>query len=360
MANDVFANGREISCKAADGKSVAAFPDVCFTPPQTPGTPPGVPIPYPNTAFAKDTTAGSKKVKISRKEVMLKNKSHFKKSTGNEAGNTPKKGIVTSKTKGKVYFTSWSMDVKFEGKNVVRHMDMTTHNHGSAITNTGPWPHVDAAAFGKLDSCAGDKKAMKDACKGKKRCPGMLSVPVSEQIAKHGTSVAGAKSEKVADGSDCVKKSRCYLRPYEANKKEDGCCPGQTPHHVPPKACFQKSDGSYKKGYSMGKALCVCLEGANQHTGSHGKNHAAIEWLADTKDISPGAIVPTTEYNSLCAATISAQFGCDAKCIEDQLNGSTKKVKNVEHVDTNSSAKVSAADKRKVLSRAKSKQSRAK
>ncbi|MBV2091711.1 MAG: DUF4150 domain-containing protein, partial [Candidatus Thiodiazotropha sp. (ex Ctena orbiculata)] len=52
MANDVYANGRELSCKKADGKSICSFPDVCFTPPQTPATPPGVPIPYPNTGMA--------------------------------------------------------------------------------------------------------------------------------------------------------------------------------------------------------------------------------------------------------------------------------------------------------------------
>jgi hypothetical protein len=66
MGNDVFANGREVSCKAADGKSICAFPDVCFTPPENPATPPGVPIPYPNTGMAKDTTSGSKKVKVTQ------------------------------------------------------------------------------------------------------------------------------------------------------------------------------------------------------------------------------------------------------------------------------------------------------
>lgn len=136
MGNDVFANGREVACKAADGKAIAAFPDVAFTPPQTPATPPGVPIPYPNTGFARDTTKGSKKVRISGKEVMLKNKSHFKKSTGDEAGCAPKKGVITSKITGKVYFNAWSMDVKVEGKNVVRHLDLTTHNHGSFPGNS--------------------------------------------------------------------------------------------------------------------------------------------------------------------------------------------------------------------------------
>jgi len=143
MANDVFANGREVSCKAASGKTICAFPDVCFTPPQTPATPPGVPIPYPNTAMASDTTSGSKKVKVSGKEVMLKNKSYFKKSMGDEAGCAPLKGVITHKNRGKVYFNMWSMDVKFEGENVVRHLDLTTHNHASQVGQTPPLPYQD-------------------------------------------------------------------------------------------------------------------------------------------------------------------------------------------------------------------------
>lgn len=157
MSNNVFANGREVSCKKADGKTICEFPDVCFTPPENPATPPGVPVPYPNTAFGKDTTSGSKTVKISGQEVMLKNKSYFKKSTGDEAGSAAKKGIISSTNKGKAYFISWSMDVKFEGKNVVRHLDMTTNNHASPMaTGAAPGSHVDKAAAAK---------ALKDACK---------------------------------------------------------------------------------------------------------------------------------------------------------------------------------------------------
>lgn len=145
MANDVFANGREISCKAAEGKSIAAFPDVCLTPP----TPPAgfIPVPYPNTGFATDTSDGSRTVKISGKEVMLKNKSYFKKSTGDEAAtrSTPM-GVMTHTITGKVYFTSWSMDVKFEGESVVRMGDLTTHNHMSTPGNSPPWPYVDTVA----------------------------------------------------------------------------------------------------------------------------------------------------------------------------------------------------------------------
>ncbi|MGB1010249.1 MAG: PAAR-like domain-containing protein, partial [Thiolinea sp.] len=70
MANEVFANAREISCKSGDGKSICEFPDVCMTPPVTGLNPSGVPIPYPNTAFSKDTTNGTRTVKIDKKEVM--------------------------------------------------------------------------------------------------------------------------------------------------------------------------------------------------------------------------------------------------------------------------------------------------
>ena len=131
MSNQVYANSMEVSCKQAAGKSICAFPDVCMTPPQTPGTPPGVPIPYPNTGLASDCTSGSTSVQISGQEVMLKNKSYFKRSSGDEAGSAPMKGVITHKNMGKVYFAKWSMDVLIEGENVVRSLDLTTHNHAS-------------------------------------------------------------------------------------------------------------------------------------------------------------------------------------------------------------------------------------
>ena len=146
MGNNVFANGREISCKAAAGKTICAMPDVCFTPPENPATPPGVPVPYPNTGMASDTTGGSKNVKISNKEVGLKNKSCFKKSIGDEAGNAAKKGVITSKNRGKVFFESWSIDVKIEGMNAVRHLDLTTNNHASTPGDTPPWIYQDGLA----------------------------------------------------------------------------------------------------------------------------------------------------------------------------------------------------------------------
>ncbi len=93
----VFANGMEISGKSVQAQTIAAFPDVCMTPPENPATPPGVPVPYPNFAMASDTEKGTGKVKIKDKEVNLKNKSDMKRTSGDEAGCAAKKGVITSK-----------------------------------------------------------------------------------------------------------------------------------------------------------------------------------------------------------------------------------------------------------------------
>jgi hypothetical protein len=140
MSKEVYANGMEISAKNDDNKSICAMPDVCLSPPSPPAGP--VPIPYPNTAQASDTTDGSKTVLIGGSEVGLKNSSCYKKSTGDEAATKSLgMGVVTHTIQGKMKHAAWSFDVKIEGENAIRHMDLTTHNHmntqnsGSTILN---------------------------------------------------------------------------------------------------------------------------------------------------------------------------------------------------------------------------------
>jgi hypothetical protein len=128
VSKNVFANGMEVSAKNDDNKSIAAMPDTCLSPPSPPAGP--VPLPYPNTAMASDTSDGSKTVKIGGGEVGLKNVSNYKKSTGDEAATkTLGMGVVSHNIQGPMKHAAWSMDVKFEGKNAIRHMDLTTHNH---------------------------------------------------------------------------------------------------------------------------------------------------------------------------------------------------------------------------------------
>lgn len=127
MSCHVFANGNLIACKVASGKTVAATPDVCLSPPAPPAGPP--PLPYPSMATASDMADGSSSVLIKDEPVMLKDKSYFSKCNGDEAATKSfGMGVVSHQIQGKVNFVSWSMDVKFEGKNVPRHLDRTAHN----------------------------------------------------------------------------------------------------------------------------------------------------------------------------------------------------------------------------------------
>lgn len=137
MPVNVFANSQEIACKSADGKAPAAFPDTCLSPPPPPAGP--IPIPYPNTASASDTSDGSTTVKICGAEVMLKDQSVFKSSMGNEAATKAQgMGVVTHTIQGEASFVAWSFDVKIEGANVPRNLDIMIHNEQSSPPNTPP------------------------------------------------------------------------------------------------------------------------------------------------------------------------------------------------------------------------------
>lgn len=128
--SEVYANGMEVSAKKDANKSICAMPDVCLSPPSPPAGP--IPIPYPNTATASDTNEGSKTVKIGGDQIGLKNKSSYKKSSGDEAATKSfGMGIVSHNIQGPMKHAAWSMDVKVEGENVIRHMDLTTHNHSN-------------------------------------------------------------------------------------------------------------------------------------------------------------------------------------------------------------------------------------
>lgn len=133
MPVTVAVNKLSVVHKASTGVS-PAFPDVCKTP--APPSPSPVPIPYPNIAMSTDTAKGTKKVKVDKQSVALKD-SNFSMSTGDEAG-TAGGGVISSKTKGKAEFVSFSFDVKFEGKNVPRAFDLMLHND----KNTPPAPVI--------------------------------------------------------------------------------------------------------------------------------------------------------------------------------------------------------------------------
>ncbi len=315
MANEVYANGREIACKAGAGKTICAMPDVCFTPPENPATPPGVPVPYPNTGFASDTTEGSKTVQISGKEIMLKNKSYFKKSTGDEAGCAAKKGAVNSKNTGKVYFIKWSMDVKFEGKNVDRHLDLTTNNHASPMANEGaPWAFIDSVAKAVPGS-----KCKDDAEKVKKDCqePGG-SRPVVVKTSEDNDQVQRECSE------DCKKAMQCVLVPK--GKDKAACCqPGNTGHHMIEKHWVSGNSAFTAKQQSYSKAPCVCVEGGRTEK-THGIMHGIQGVYEDS--FRPGKVNhgKTWDYAKGKKASLRAHDiafpnkNCTSGCLGEQID----------------------------------------
>src|SRR5215813_1937052 len=109
MADNVYANGRSVLHKGSCGKSIAAFPDTCLCPPPSPAGP--IPIPLPNTAMASDIKGCAKSVEIDGNPTGHK-ESFLSTSTGNEVSKPTGGGIITHTTKGKVYFKSFSFDVK--------------------------------------------------------------------------------------------------------------------------------------------------------------------------------------------------------------------------------------------------------
>lgn len=128
--SNVFANGRKIAHQGDGVQQVCPVPDVCKTP--SPGGP--VPVPYVNVALNSDLADGSKDVDIEGSSVALSD-SNLKISSGDEAGSAGG-GITSSKIKGKLTWGDSSPDVLFDGKGVIRFMDVTQHNGNSSNTFT--------------------------------------------------------------------------------------------------------------------------------------------------------------------------------------------------------------------------------
>ena len=71
-----------------------------------------------------------KTVKVGGDEAGIKNASNYKTSKGDEAATRSfGMGVVSHTIQGKTEFAAWSFDVKLEGKNAIRHLDLTLHNN---------------------------------------------------------------------------------------------------------------------------------------------------------------------------------------------------------------------------------------
>jgi Domain of unknown function (DUF4150)/GHH signature containing HNH/Endo VII superfamily nuclease toxin 2 len=325
MANEVYANGMEIACKAASGKSIAAFPDTCLSPPSPPAGP--IPIPYPNSAYASDATNGSTTVMISGQEVMLKDQSTFKKSTGDEAATKSLgMGVVTHAIQGEASFVAWSMDVKIEGQNVDRHLDQMMHNEQCNPANTAPWIYLDAASLTAIKDCDEEAAAKKSACEDK----GL-----------------NTRSEQCGN-SACNKAKKCLLVTKQQGDRDSestkvGCCDGEQPHHLIEGHGLLESGGTTATkfpDYKYEAAPCVCADGdrwTSEHGDMHqsvGKKETAAVRKAATKRRSPDY---AWNYGEAKNAGINAhqkvfRAGCSRKCLEAQLDAYHNDVGCYDHI----------------------------
>lgn len=298
MPATVFANMMAVSCKAGDGKSICAMPDVCLTPPAPPAGP--IPIPYPNTGMATDTDGGSKEVKINDKEVMLKDKSSFKKSTGDEAATSGQgANVITHKIQGKCFFKAWSMDVKVEGENVVRHFDIMTHNHASDPPGTPPWPYADTMNPDTgVDPCEKDKERTKSDC---------ADSPISEPR---------------SCSEACQKAMECTLVPKGKDKKYC-CAPDNTGDHViedhwvrpggTPAPDFASIDNLYHGAPTM----CV---NRSRYSGKHGIAHGTRGFYEDQMIGQQFPYSKAKEMGCEAHADANPTAECSKDCVEAQLD----------------------------------------
>ena len=221
METHVYINDREACSKAADGKSSAAFPDPCWSPPSPSAGP--VLIPYPNTAFARDLQNGTSTVFICGTPVAQRDVSFLANSTGNEpATQAFNKGTKTGVIKGKAYFKSWSPNVKFEGLEVARHEDLMTHNHGSNPGNTPPNIYVDTKS-GK-GPCGKEVEAVAKHCKPEKeqeKDKDKESKKASRS--KLSKIISSDKLKKLKNSSNKIKEKIGYKRNTQNDWIEDHC-----------------------------------------------------------------------------------------------------------------------------------------
>jgi hypothetical protein len=269
--------------------------------------------------MASDLTGGSTSVTIGGKPVCLKDKSSFKKTSGDEAGSAPLKGLVSMSNEGALFFAAWSMDVKVEGENVVRNLDIGTHNHASQVGNAGPWPFT-ASMTGPVP-------------------PGQPPAKCSKEGAKRESACSGKTTKKArCDTPECREAMKCELQPFSKGANS-GCCTGQTPHHLVEVHGFtevgQRDAGTrlaqFTK-YSDKSAPCVCCDQSSRYTGDHGSMHA-IQGMAERACMAPGP--PRSQmggqgnawtYGKAKEAAVTAHqetfksAACSSECIGAQLD----------------------------------------
>lgn len=123
----------------AGGEALAA-PDTCHIPaPPPPAGPGGIPTPFVNIATLSGVEKTTSRVLIETKEIVVTD-SKVPSSKGDEPGvsNLPTpKGLISQKNMGECRFKKASSKVFAEGKNIVYHTAVTSHNGANANAPIG-------------------------------------------------------------------------------------------------------------------------------------------------------------------------------------------------------------------------------
>jgi hypothetical protein len=227
MSVTVSANNRTVVHQSSMGMA-QIFPDPCKTP--TPGGP--VPVPYPNIALSKDTTQGTTTVKCDGNPINVKG-SEFAISQGDEPGTLL--GVISNRVKGEAHWIQYSFNVKADGKNVCRLLDLMRLNGGSS-ENTPPTPCTQSpnpgtGADGSAGGAGGKGRAKKDkgkkgdkkkgekkkACREleKKRIDRDTAQKNSGQLKEHFD--ANCKTARDTNSTFCFRNSNPACKPHIAN-----------------------------------------------------------------------------------------------------------------------------------------------
>ena len=101
----------------------------------------------------------------------------------------------------------------------------------------------------------------------------------------------------------------------------DGCCPGQTGHHVIPDEAAKDACSKY----SHGGAPTICVEGTTNSNGTHGRIHTDLDDRI-TKHKKGRFGSDTIRYENMRnkgIESVKATFPeskCDTKCLRAQLD----------------------------------------
>lgn len=136
-----------------------------------------------------------------------------------------------------------------------------------------------------------------------------------------------------AEMNECIRARRCNLVQYSKTDSTtgNGCCPGQTGHHVLPSTMFE---GCTK--YNKDTAPTICVEGASNWAGSHKKVHdkmrKRLERLTTPLNVAIplGSEITLKQAIDSGASSVTDAFpmaGCSEKCLKAQLGPYYEKLK---------------------------------